>query len=524
MVGGIGIEHKQTACQARGHKTPKLACYRFQYSASSAVRWRAYRGRTYLAWGDTKKTATEQALRKEQQLEREAKKPVVVKKPAAKKAREAAAPSAAAVDHKPVSRYRNVRARWTGTAWKWEGYTGGHSQMSSLGLHSHQLQASRAVAAEKNVDVSTLLIPKRERMPEGQSMRRMSAVCKVFADWCPADLASAIVARKRCGLMRQAAPGLWQALLHGKEEPWHIAVHQAWEATPAAKQVLLAGLGSGDRDMEVDGAMVMHGVLARAFVCWSRLRQKHPGPGFWSTHVNKNVSFHHGLLPWAQQSVKLLRKQTHKAGSLAEVWQPRTRKPRQAAKKWYAVIPFRPKVHRQPLVQLHRQGLLFNALVVPRKTSEWRAAQEAALKMAEQIGMKTKGQLYHWPWIVRANLLTEARHHGVRQLQVDQDWDEEQVETALAPDQSGWMPLWVHSAGGSLKRALAKLNYDGPVEMAACLACMAGDSALEQYAVEELEGAAEEAITARTRFCKEHRFEGNPCLIFQDVLGPSSCS
>ena len=111
------------------------------------------------------------------------------------------------------------------------------------------------------------------------------------------------------------------------------------------------------------------------------------------------------------------------------------------------------------------------------------------------------------------------RHHGVLRLKVDQDWDEAQVETALAPDQGGWLSLWVRAAGGSFKGALAKLKYDEPVEMAACFACIAGDSALEPYSTEEMEGAVKDAIIARKRFVKESRFEGNPAVIFLDVLG-----
>jgi hypothetical protein len=155
---------------------------------------------------------------------------------------------------------------------------------------------------------------------------------------------------------------------------------------------------------------------------------------------------------------------------------------------------------------------------VPRKTSEWCTAQEAARIGAGQIGIATGPKKYQWNWIVRANLLVEVRHHGVQQLKVDQDWDEQQVKTDLAPDQGGWLPLWVRSAGGSLKGALAKLKYDGPVEMAGCLACIAADTALEAYTAEDLEGAVKNAVIARNRCLKKHRFEGNPILIFRDVL------
>ena len=98
----------------------------------------------------------------------------------------------------------------------------------------------------------------------------------------------------------------------------------------------------------------------------------------------------------------------------------------------------------------------------------------------------------------------------------------------MAPDQAGWLSLWVRAAGGSLKGALAKLKYDGPVEMAACIACIAGDSEIEHYSAEEMEGAVKDARIARKRFVKEKRFESNPALIFRDVLRgaglASSCS
>jgi len=489
-----------------------LAVYR-QCTKASGTRWRVYRGREYLAWGETKKAAIKLAFREEKRRAKEAAKEAAA-------SYETAVPSTGATaNRKPVSHYRNVCARWTGAAWRWEAFYQKNGRQVSVGLHKSQLKAAQAAAKGKQVLPSTLLKSKRIRISEEQSRCRMSAVCKPFADWCPGDLASATVARKSCGLMRQAAPGLWQAVLHGKQEPWHIAVPKVWNAMPATKQVLISGLGSGDRKLEVEGARVMHCVLATALVEWSRLRRKKPGPDFWSTHIDRNVRFHHGLLPWSQAN-RLVKKQTTKAGSLGvKVWQPKKAKQKKAGKpKWYAVVPFRSNVHRNRWVRLHRQGLLFNSLLVPRKTSEWCTAQEAARIGAGQIGIATGPKKYQWNWIVRANLLVEVRHHGVQQLKVDQDWDEQQVKTALAPDQGGWLPLWVRSAGGSLKSALAKLKYDGPVEMAACFACIAADTVLDAYTVEELDEAAKDVVIARKRCLKENRFEGNPSLIFRDVL------
>ena len=305
--------------------------------------------------------------------------------------------------------------------------------------------------------------------------------------------------------MRQAAPGLWQAMLHGKEQPWHIAVCKAWAATPAEDQVSISGLGSGERRLEVAGAMTMHNVLSQAFVQWAVLRHESPGPAFWQQHVNKNVQFHHGLLPWGQTAVKMIKKQTKQAGSITEAYsmpkkrktttkkrssaddaaqKARTKKAKTTMKKrssaavytaadagakqartkktttmkqsssaavyaaagtgaqkarakkvkktkkkktclWYAIRPFSKEVHTEPLVRLHKQGLLFNALTVPRTTSQWCRAQREATAAALPMGLA--GSAYHWPWIVRTNLLTEARYHGISQLRVDEDWNTEQA-------------------------------------------------------------------------------------------------
>ena len=90
----------------------------------------------------------------------------------------------------------------------------------------------------------------------------------------------------------------------------------------------------------------------------------------------------------------------------------------------------------------------------------------------------------------------------------------------MAPDQCGWLPLWVHSAGSSLKAALAKMKYKEPVEMAACFGCLACDSELEKFTPRQLEEGLSRVKTARKVFAKEHNgFEGNPAMIFKEVLG-----
>jgi hypothetical protein len=87
-----------------------------QDTKASGARWRAYRGREYLAWGETKKAAIKSALREEKKRAKEA------AKEAAASYETAVSSTGATGNRKPVARYRNICARWTGAAWRWEAF------------------------------------------------------------------------------------------------------------------------------------------------------------------------------------------------------------------------------------------------------------------------------------------------------------------------------------------------------------------------------------------------------------------
>eukprot|EP00974_Lingulodinium_polyedra_P080961 7843746-Lingulodinium_polyedra.AAC.1 len=51
-------------------------------------------------------------------------------------------------------------------------------------------------------------------------------------------------------------------------------------------------------------------------------------------------------------------------------------------------------------------------------------------------------------------------------LRIAQDWDTEQLQSAIRPDQSKWSPLWVSSlAGGSLRKLLRHLRFTESLEL-----------------------------------------------------------
>ena len=51
------------------------------------------------------------------------------------------------------------------------------------------------------------------------------------------------------------------------------------------------------------------------------------------------------------------------------------------------------------------------------------------------------------------------RHAGIDRLKLQQDWGPEEVAKAMVPDMSEWVPLWMKSAGNSLKTLLNQLQY-----------------------------------------------------------------
>jgi hypothetical protein len=107
------------------------------------------------------------------------------------------------------------------------------------------------------------------------------------------------------------------------------------------------------------------------------------------------------------------------------------------------------------------------------------------------------------------------RHAGIDRLKLQQDWGQQEVAKALVPDMSEWVPLWMTSAGNSLKTLLKQLQYTEPLEFLTCFACVMGDSAIDKWSTDELRSASH-AITkerARMKAKSSGHVEGNPAVI-----------
>ena len=137
------------------------------------------------------------------------------------------------------------------------------------------------------------------------------------------------------------------------------------------------------------------------------------------------------------------------------------------------------------------------------------------------MGMKVEATDYHFWWMVRAHLLVEMRHKGIQRLKVCKDWSRQQVTKAMVPDRSAWLDSWMKNmAGDSLKTLLRKLDFQEPLEMLSCFACILGDSAIDQHPTDALLAKRPEIIKERNRVKRDgsRNEEGNPAVIVQAIM------
>ena len=105
---------------------------------------------------------------------------------------------------------------------------------------------------------------------------------------------------------------------------------------------------------------------------------------------------------------------------------------------------------------------------------------------------------YHWPWLVRVYLIAEMRHAGVESLTVARDWNVEQLQQALRPDQNEWLPVWMTGvAQSSLKKLLRRLRFVEPLELLSCFACIMSDSTVMSHSLANLRQHTEQIEKAR---------------------------
>ena len=110
------------------------------------------------------------------------------------------------------------------------------------------------------------------------------------------------------------------------------------------------------------------------------------------------------------------------------------------------------------------------------------------------------------------------RHKGIHRLTVCTDWTRQQIAKAMVPDRSAWLDTWMKTvAGDSLKTLLRKLEFQEPIELLSCFACVLEDSAIDQHSAETLLATRSGIIKERNRV-KRDGHDGNPAIIVQTVL------
>ena len=133
----------------------------------------------------------------------------------------------------------------------------------------------------------------------------------------------------------------------------------------------------------------------------------------------------------------------------------------------------------------HAMGMLLNSLPLPRTNIEWAQTLADAETLANNL--KIKRTAYRWQWLLRTYIFAEMRHHGVYKLRIVEDWNADQLQEAIKPDQNQWLSTWMSSlAGNSLNKLLNRLEFKESLEMLSVFTCIMNDSAMMEFDFEHL--------------------------------------
>ena len=412
---------------------------------------------------------------------------------------------------KPATRHMGVFARQlAGGEWTFDARCKVPGQKSPyIGTRSSPKEAAKLVADRSQRTVDEIKLAKTSVATPQESASRFQVLTELFDGWVPADIQSAVRLREGAGLMPAAAPGIYVGALLGKEERWRQCVLGTWFAMSPTRQLQVAGLESHDDAGQKEAAFVMHSVFADSLTAYAGNgmtapeRKTHDDErAFWSLHVNRNVSHHHSLIPWAV-NYKLVKKQARQRGRAAL---------RNKEGVWFGLTRFDAKIHVPLMWKLHKLGRATQCTTVPKTNAEWLNEFRFAKERASQNQLSHEG--YHWNWLVRTRLWVEMRRAGIKRLKVTDDWGSEQVAEAMLPDQSEWLSCWMTEfTKDSLKGLLMKLNYKGPLEMLSCFACVLGDNALQDVSAEQLKKYRRQIKDVRAATCQKYGMEGCPALI-----------
>ena len=368
-----------------------------------------------------------------------------------------------------------------------------------------------------------------------QSADRMACMCDLFDGWVPADLSNAISFRGQASSLQTSGPAMYVAGLIGREDRWRDALIDVWNAMPLSERMKLQWLGSRDESMAQDGARTLHDCLSLTFVLWAgwsipKLRSlswpvniqkeiKAPGAtklamveedrAWWRLHVHRNVMHHFSLAPFAIRMGIISKKKSSRGTLLIGTDQG----------DHYALRVFDVNVCMEAYQSLHTMGTLLNLLPVPRTNQDWANAQECADALAEKCNLK-RAQ-YHWPWLVRTYLFAEMRHHGVKALKITKDWNTQELQNALKPDQNDWLAVWMSQlAGNSLKKLLRRLHFTAPLELLSVYACIMNDSGFMAYPLDQIKQHADDIRRTRKTMQMMYNKDGNPIVVVKSAIRP----
>lgn len=271
----------------------------------------------------------------------------------------------------------------------------------------------------------------------------------------------------------ERCPGLFVALLRGKEGPWYAAVLVAWgryckrSAVPKSSDVPAEGLAfilqSAAREM--------------TFACRDR----------WTENVGRNVSHHSGWIALLLQKGLLRKAQSARKLDLVKV-----------SGGIYKIAPVTAAVLSN-MQKMSAAGKVLLEMKVPRTACEWRARVTQAAKDAPRSETRNR---YIWPWLVRLALIISMRAAGVKRLQVPKDLRVRDLH-GLFPDQKQHLKRFGPSET-PFKEFAKKIGYDGPLELLTMHLCFYCSCTMAGYCPEEVHKNRRLLVRNREQYESEH--------------------
>lgn len=411
----------------------------------------------------------------------------------------------------PAVHYRGLVKRFSKREgkWKFQGRLRQQGTENKRYVGSGDMKAvAHKIAKAQGRELAQCKREKNKRRAPAETIRRFKVLAEMFKGWLPRDLTCAIQMRGRAAMAMVNAPGIYIGFLMGRERAWREALLTEWERADAETRLLFTGMDSNDAALQKQATRAMRAIFVGSFREWARTLDVEDREA-WQKHVDRNVQNHLSLTAWGLRQ-GLLRKSSRANNSLKVANQEG---------EWYAVVPSEGPGDFAKMRRLHSLGRILLEAPVPTNNKEWLDC----LTMVEMraSGMKLEATDYHFWWLVRAYMLVEMRHKGIQRLTVCQDWSRQHIGKAMVPDRSAWLDTWMVSvAGDSLRTLLRKLDFQEPVELLSCFACILGDSAIDQHSTDSLLARRSEIIKERNRVKRggHHNEEGNPAVIVQTVM------